>query len=68
LKRIFVDTSGFYALISGRDENHARAHNLFSQAAGQSWRLFTTNAVVFETYALLLARARPAREVALKFL
>jgi predicted nucleic acid-binding protein len=68
LKQVFVDTSGFYALIVRRDDNHARAHQLFTRAAREKWRLVTTNAVLFETYALLLARARPAREVALKFL
>jgi len=68
LKQVFVDTSGFYALIVSRDDNHARAHQLFMRAARESWKLVTTNAVLFETYALLLARARPAREVALKFL
>jgi len=68
LKRVFVDTSGFYALIVRRDENHTRAHQLFTRAAREAWRLVTTNAVIFETHALLLARARPAREVALRFL
>jgi uncharacterized protein len=68
LKRVFVDTSGFYALIVRRDENHARAHLLFTRAVNEAWRLVTSNAVIFETHALLLARARPPREVALKFL
>ena len=68
MKRVFVDTSGFYALIVQRDENHSRAHRLFESAVRETWRLVTTNAVVFETYALLLARARPPREVGLKFL
>jgi uncharacterized protein len=34
----------------------------------EAWRLVTTNAVVFETHALLLHRSRPGRETALKFL
>jgi len=68
LKRVFVDTSGFYALIVRRDENHVRTHQLFTHAVHEEWRLVTTNAVIFETHALLLARARPAREVALRFL
>jgi predicted nucleic acid-binding protein len=33
VKRVFVDTSGFYALIVRRDENHARAHQLFTRAS-----------------------------------
>lgn len=68
MRRVFVDTSGFYALIVRRDENHVRAHQLFAHAIHEAWRLVTTNAVIFETHALLLARARPAREVALEFL
>ena len=68
MKPVFVDTSGFYALIVHRDQNHPRAHQIFTRAVRETWRLVTTNAVVFETYALLLARARPPREVALKFL
>ena len=68
MRRIFVDTSGFYALIVGKDENHGRAEELFKLAQREAWRLVTTNAVVFETQALLLHRARPGRETALKFL
>ena len=68
MRPVFVDTSGFYALIVQRDDNHPRAHLLFTRAADERWRLVTTNAVVFETHALLLARARRSREVALKFL
>ncbi len=41
---------------------------LFSLAQREGWRLVTTNAVVFETHALLLHRSRPGREIALKFL
>ncbi len=68
MKSVFVDISGFYALIVRRDENHARAHQVFTRSAREAWRLVTTNAVIFETHALLLARARPPREVAVKFL
>ncbi|MGO9061913.1 MAG: type II toxin-antitoxin system VapC family toxin [Candidatus Binataceae bacterium] len=68
MRRIFVDTSGFYALIVGKDDNHGRADELFGLAQREAWRLVTTNAVVFETHALLLHRSRPGRETALKFL
>lgn len=68
MRRVFVDTSGFYALIVGKDENHGRAEELFKLTQREAWRLVTTNAVVFETQALLLHRARPGRETALKFL
>lgn len=68
MRWVFVDTSGFYALIVGKDENHGRANELFTLAQREAWRLVTTNAVVFETHALLLHRARPGRETALDFL
>jgi uncharacterized protein len=68
VRRVFVDTSGFYALIVGKDDNHGRADELFGLAQREAWRLVTTNAVVFETHALLLHRSRPGREMALKFL
>ena len=68
MRRVFVDTSGFYALIIRDDLNHDRAHDLFARAQQEKWRLLTTNAVVFETHALLLHRARPGREIALAFL
>lgn len=68
MRQVFVDTSGFYALIVGKDENHGRAHELFALAQREVWRLVTTNAVVFEAHALLLHRSRPGRETALKFL
>jgi predicted nucleic acid-binding protein len=48
--------------------NHGRADELFGLAQREAWRLVTTNAVVFETHALLLHRSRPGRETALRFL
>ena len=68
MRRVFFDTSGFYALIVSKDENHGRADNLFTLAQREAWRLVTTNAVIVETHALLLHRARPGRETALEFL
>jgi uncharacterized protein len=68
VRRVFVDKSGFYALIVGKDENHGRAEELFTLAQREAWRLLTTNAVVLEAHALLLHRSRPGRETALTFL
>lgn len=68
MKRVFVDTSGFFAHIVRDDDNHEPAQELFARAEQERWRLFTTVAVVFETHALLLHRARPGREIALGFL
>ena len=68
MKLVFVDTSGFYALMVERDENHGRAQELFSVAQRERWWLVTTNMVVVEAHALLLHRTRPGRETAPKFL
>jgi uncharacterized protein len=68
VKRVFVDTSAFFALVVHEDECHTAADLLFSRAARQGWDLVTTNAVVFECYALLLNRARQGRMKALAFL
>jgi len=68
MRLVFIDTSGFYALMVENDENHVRARELFTVAQRERWRLVTTNAVVVEAHALFLHRARPGRETALKFL
>jgi predicted nucleic acid-binding protein len=68
VKRVFVDTGGFVALLVAEDEMHARANAIFASAARDRWRLVTTNAVVVETYSVLLARARNGRGAAIAFL
>jgi predicted nucleic acid-binding protein len=68
VRRVFVDTSGFYALIDGDDQHHELANEVFYRAEHEKWRLVASNAVVFETHALLLNRLRPGREIALTFL
>jgi uncharacterized protein len=68
VRRVFVDTGAFYALIDSDDQHHYRARDLFDRAEGEKWRLVSTNAVVFETHALLVNRFRSRREVALAFL
>lgn len=68
MKPVFVDSSGFFAHLASADPFHEQAVALFQQAKAERWRLFTTNAVVFETYALLLYRTRKGRANALAFL
>ncbi len=58
MKRVFVDTGGFLGLLVADDVSHARVRELFAQANAERWRLVTTNAVVFETYGVLLIRSR----------
>jgi uncharacterized protein len=68
VKRVFVDSSGFFALLIEEDQFHEHARLLFQRANSERWRLVTTNVVVIETYALLLVRAHSSRQDALKFL
>jgi predicted nucleic acid-binding protein len=53
---VFVDTSGFYALLDSTDPANAETAALFQRAAGENWHLHTTNYVVLETTALIQSR------------
>lgn len=68
MKKVFIDSGGWYAHLVTDDADHAVAHRLFAQARSERWSLVTTNAVVFETYALVLNRAREGRTLALGLL
>jgi predicted nucleic acid-binding protein len=52
----FVDSSGFYALLSKRDSAHARVRDTLRRAARNKARFVTTDYVLGETATLLLAR------------
>ena len=68
MNHVFVDSGGFFAHLVSEDALHARARELFAQAEREDWHLVTTNAVVYETHALLINRAREGREAGLRFL
>ena len=68
MRHVFVDSGGFFAHLVAEDPLHTRARELFAQAEREGWRLATTNAVVYETHALLTNRAREGREAGLRFL
>ncbi len=53
---VFVDTSGFYALLAAKDPHHVKAAALLKEAAGNGTRFFTTDYVLDETATLLKAR------------
>lgn len=59
--RLFVDTSGFYALLNGRDAAHKDAFRIF-MARATELVLLTTEYVVVETATLLRARRLPQME------
>jgi uncharacterized protein len=68
VRRVFVDTSAFFAHLVAEDAHHAKARALFERADREAWTLITTNAVVWETYTLVRIRAHNGRELALGFL
>ncbi len=56
MKIVFVDTSGFYAVLNGSDSFHKIAAAAFVRAEEEKWTLVTTNYVVHETWALVQNR------------
>ena len=68
MKRVFVDSGGFFALLVPQDASHDAAREVFLRAEAERWGLVTTNAVVVETYALLPSRTRTGRAAAIGFL
>ncbi len=64
--RVFVDTSAYVALVHPRDGFHASARVIVARMTAEGRRPFTTNFVVAETHALVLART--GRAVAARLL
>ena len=50
---VFVDTSGFFAVLDARDRWHEAARRFWLQAAARTERLLTSNYVLLETMTLL---------------
>jgi predicted nucleic acid-binding protein len=55
-RRILIDTSAYFALTNRRDVSHPFALAVRDQLVAERWHLFTTNFLLAETHALLLAR------------
>ena len=55
-REIFVDTSGFYALLVKRDDKHAEASRILKSAAQEQRGFVTTDYVLDEAATLLQAR------------
>jgi len=53
---VFIDTSAFYAVLDGDDENHASAAKTWANLLRDEHTLMTTNYVLLETSALLQNR------------
>jgi uncharacterized protein len=56
MRRLFVDTSAYFALTDKRDENHEAAVYFIHHLIRESAELLTTNYIVAETHTLLLNR------------
>jgi predicted nucleic acid-binding protein len=56
VRRVFVDTSAFYALANQREVNHVKALEIRARLIRERYSLYTTNYVIAETHALVLAR------------
>lgn len=52
----FTDTSAFYAVLDGDDENNPQAGRLWKEIIENEFRLVTSNYVIVETVALLQSR------------
>jgi hypothetical protein len=57
---VFIDTSGFYALLAKEDDRHQQAVEYLQNAAESRMRFVTTDYVLDETATLLKARGQSA--------
>jgi len=55
-RRVFTDTSAYYAVANESDTNHPAARTILQRLVAQRRRQFTTNFVVAESHALILVR------------
>jgi len=55
-KKVFVDTSAFYALMDRSDNNHEKAAGLWTSLLEKDVYLYTGNYVIVESLALLQSR------------
>lgn len=54
--RVFIDTSAFYAVLDADDQYHHQARQTWLTLLEDDTRLYTSNYVLMETYALLQNR------------
>ena len=55
-RRVFVDTSAYFALFNDRDVDHGRIAAAVRRLSRERAQVFTTNFVLTETHALVLRR------------
>lgn len=54
--RVFLDSSGFLALVNPHDEHHPAARAIWTRLTTERWGTATTNFMVAETHQLFLVR------------
>jgi predicted nucleic acid-binding protein len=54
-RRVFVDSSAYFALLDLADEHHEEARAILTALADARFRQFTTNVLLIEAHALILA-------------
>ena len=54
-RRVLVDSSAYLALLDRNDEHHTQAQAIVRQLAQQRYRQYTTNAILFESHALVMS-------------
>jgi predicted nucleic acid-binding protein len=54
--RVFLDSSGYLALVNPHDAYFASAREAWTRLTEEHWRTFTTNFVIAEAHALFLVR------------
>ena len=64
MRPVFVDTGGWYASFVSKDADHAAGTAIFRRLRAQRRQLVTTDAVLFEAYALFLNRANNGKNLA----
>jgi uncharacterized protein len=55
-RRVFLDSSGYLALVNPNDRYHNQARLAWTRLTEEHWHTFTTNFIVAETHALFLVR------------
>jgi predicted nucleic acid-binding protein len=56
VRKVFVDTSGFYAFLDAGDPFHRECVTLWERALAEEWHLITSSYVIHESWALIQAR------------
>jgi predicted nucleic acid-binding protein len=54
-RRVFVDASAYLAILDEDDAHYAEAAEILPWLAANSFRQFTTNIIIIETYSLVLS-------------